>query len=191
MAGAPAAKGTVKMQVERLTIPASRAVTTADAKDYMRVDLADEDALIDELIESAEQEIEQYAGIALLTQTARATYQGWPDLNTSCLSLPVGPVQDDATVSVTVDGVAFTAFTLSAGRYPALTFTEFDLAVLADALIVVDYSAGWGDAGTAVPPDLLTAVKEQVLRLYDMRGGLGLARHQSAMSPHAQRLAQR
>lgn len=61
-----------------VTDAASEPVTPAEAKAYCRVDLSDEDTLITSLISAARRRVEKETGLALMTQTWVAVFDGWP-----------------------------------------------------------------------------------------------------------------
>lgn len=184
------------MIYERTTSPAS-AVSTDDLKAHMRVEHDDEDVDIASMGFTASMSVEDFAAIALLTTTIRARVDCWSDL-TAPLTLPIGPVLDDATITVEAikSGVTTTAnasaFWLETGTRPRLHV--IDTALLPDdfatSIIRLTYDAGYGEAGD-VPADLAHAVKEQALHLYDLRAGEEWKRGTPAMAPHAARLAQR
>lgn len=182
------------------TIPSTPVVTTADAKLFLRQDLTVEDSLIDNLIASATREVEAFASIALITQTITATFDG--PFTAGRLRLPVGPVLDTATATVTMiepDGTetpldsAF--FSLRAGKAPALWVGGGSSlpTLMGDpsTALQIEYPGGYGGTAADVPEDLRHAVLEQTAMLYEHRALARQHRHQPSMSPHAQRIAQR
>jgi len=89
----------LELQVE----PTDQGVTLAEAKQHLRVDFADDDALISALIVAARQQIEETMVWRSFTpRTYRATYDTW---NGSEVWLPMPPVQEVLVVSVVDDGV--------------------------------------------------------------------------------------
>lgn len=185
---------------ERTTIPQLQVLTTAEAKSHLRVDLADDDVLIEDLIATATAEVEAYAVIALLTQDIVATFDG--PFSAGRIRLPIGPVASDATAVVTVvsqDGteteLTASQFRLATGKAPAVwiidNLSQPSALSKADSTLRVEYSAGYGTSAPDVPADLRHAVKDQVAHLYEQRGGYGEPRHAKPMSSNAIRLAQR
>jgi hypothetical protein len=118
--------------------PGEEPVTLAAAKAYCRVDASDEDALFTGLIAAARLEVETETGRALVTQTWRLTVQCPKGL---LVELPVVP----AIALVDAPGGA------------ALQADCVLLAELVEGELVVDYTAGYGDAAD-VPADLKQAV---------------------------------
>lgn len=171
------------MHVERIRTNAP-AITLPEVKAHMRVDDDFDDAEIAALTSAATLEVEEYAGIAITSQTVRVTLHGWGE--DTHLSLPIGPVADSATVTTTLDGEAFTDFTFTTGKHPAITVAELTDG-LQDGVVIVEYPAGY----STTPDDLRLAIADQALQLYDLRAGHEFKRHQPSMSPHAVRVAQR
>jgi hypothetical protein len=52
-------------------------VSVTEAKEYCRVDLGDDDALIQRLVSAARRRVEKETGLALTTQTWVAVFDGW------------------------------------------------------------------------------------------------------------------
>ncbi|MBN2629099.1 MAG: phage head-tail connector protein [Rhodobacteraceae bacterium] len=156
------------MNYNRTPIAMADAFSLVAVKDYLRVTHSFEDGVITGLARTAAAEIEGYCDLALLSQTITATTDQWPGC---IIALPVGPVQDGATVSVDVieaDGTTTpvpSGWWLEAGRYPRLHFTTTPGAPLR-----VTYVAGYGDDHTTLPIDLLHAIAAQAVRSYSMRG---------------------
>lgn len=78
------------------TAPASEPVTLAEAKLHLRVDFADDDALINSLITAARLWCEQMSGAAFFTQTWRLTLDDWP--SDGVVLLPRPPVKSVTSV---------------------------------------------------------------------------------------------
>lgn len=129
---------------------------------------------------AAAREIEDYCGIALLSQTVTVTTDEWPG---KIIDLPVGPVQSGAVATVsaieangTTTPVA-TGFWLEGGRYPRLHWPDTEPA----SRLRITYIAGYGAAHSALPADLAHAVLDQAVHLFGTSGseagksGLGLA----------------
>lgn len=186
---------------ERLTTPATPVITTEEAKLFIRQDLPDEDHVIDLMVAAAAREIEAYAQIALLEQTVRVSVDG--PHSAGRIPLPVGPVASGVVATVDMvapDGsetsLSSANWSLVSGTAPAIWLID-DVAALPSLLsqsstvLRIEYQAGWGPDPQDVPADLLQAVQDQTAQLYEMRAGQPMARHQSSMSPHAVRIAQR
>lgn len=157
----------MKMLVHRVAIVTAPPYSYDLLKSHLRVDGSEEDELIDAMGRTAAADIEQFAQIALLSQTVRLTIFE-PDRHGFGLSLPVGPVLEDAQIAVSVDGQAFTGFKLIAGLRPYIRWLAPWYDITADRL-TVEYQAGFGDEASAIPADLALAVMDQAALLYDAR----------------------
>lgn len=174
------------MHAQRLTFGGAGA-SLAETKLHARIDFSDDDAAISAMLSAATRDLEEFAGIALLTQTIRVRIlDGWP--LTRVIHLPIGPVQDGASVTVTADGETFAGFDLWPGQRARLILTDDLSTDLAAAELVIEYPAGFGGLEN-VPDDLRLAVMDQTLALYDARGP-GNPKT-LALSPHAARIAAR
>ena len=151
------------------TSPATAAVSLAEAKGHARVDGDDEDTGLSTMLLAATYEFEGQAQIALLERTVKLRLDGWPD--DGRIWLPVGPVLEDATATVTADGAAVTGFSLLPGRYGEIALDTGVTAELAAALIEIEYPAGFGAAASDIPADIRHAILDQVAALFDNRGG--------------------
>ena len=100
-------------RLERVTAPATEAITLAEAKAQCRIDDSDSDTLIGRLIEVARDKIDgpYGAGIALVSQQWRMSLDCMP----SRIFVPMGPVMSIDTLTYLDDGG--TRQTLSAESY--------------------------------------------------------------------------
>lgn len=145
--------------------PAVTPITVADAKAQLRVEHADDDALIGNLIGAATRAVEQYTGRALITQS-------WdfrsPRLQRrEGLAIPLLPVQGLVAVKYRDAGEALQ--TASPGDfeaivsdwrariYPVYGAAWPSMATREDS-IVVSLTMGYGDAGSDVPQSIRTAI---------------------------------
>lgn len=176
------------MNTERTPTITDLPVTLADAKVHMRVDHVDEDTVIESLIRTAALEVEEQAGLALLTTNVTVTTD---DDISAVIALGIGPVQAGAaaTVAVVEDDGGTTAlasgFWLEAGRYPRLHITDTTIT----GPLLITYTAGFTGTPADLPADLQQAITEQALRLYDERGGI--TDKGPSLSPHAARIIAR
>ena len=150
---------------------------------HCRVDGAEYHSELNSLGLAAALELEAYAQLALTDQPIRVTLDAWP--STAWLHLPIAPMVNALSVTVTNDGVAFADFATVAGLRPAIRLTG----VRPGGLIVVTYTAGFGADQRNVPADLVNAVMDQASALFDAKGeGDGKT---NRMSPHMARVASR
>ena len=88
-----------------LTPPAVEPLSLAEAKDFLRVDTADDDPLIAALIAAGRIHIEQQTGLALITQGWRLVFDCWPEHGR--IAVRPAPLQALAAAHVfDFDGVA-------------------------------------------------------------------------------------
>ena len=188
------------MQWERRNRQDTLAVSPIDLQRYLRLEGCDD--LMPQAIVSAkaaEREIEAYAEIALITQTVRASFPG-PNLGGKVCDLPVGPVQDSATIAVSaleIDGVlaALTSAQYHLVAGPRATVVLLSDTGLPDALkqcstrLLIDYEAGYGTSHSSVPSDLQQAILDQASIIFDR--GWDLRRRHTGLSPQSARIAAR
>lgn len=161
--GAPAPPGLVLV-----TPPAAEPVTPEEAKAYLRVETAEEDALVTRLVAAARHAAERATGRAFITQSWRMTLDRWP--RGRVMELPFPPLQsvdavvliDDAdaeTVWPDTNTVADTAaepgrLALREGVAPPVPGRDI-------AGLAVDFTAGYG----AQPTDVPEALRQAMIRL--------------------------
>lgn len=171
------------MQTER-TRSTTPAVSLTEARDHLRITACDDDAWLQRAIASASHEIEERAGLAILTQAVTVTTDCNPGPD---IALPVGPVATGGTATLSTlgdDGTltpVASGFWLEAGRWPVLHITDTSIT----GRLVVAYPAGMGTA----PQDVRHAICDQVGLMYDNRGmpAQGLALSMSAAALIARR----
>lgn len=176
----------MKMLVHRTRHGLGDLFSLRELKDHLRVSDDSEDAAIALIGETAAAEIEQFAQVALVTQTVRVTI-----FNPSCesgLSLPIGPVADGAVPTVTVDGEAFASFDFVGGLRPYIYWVS-EFAKLAPRRLTIEYIAGFGDSFNHVPADLSQALMDQAALHYDGRSPMDAKT--LTTSPHMARVSAR
>ncbi|GGH13884.1 hypothetical protein GCM10007036_12790 [Alsobacter metallidurans] len=149
-------------------------ITLAELKDWLKIDVADEDALLAAAIAAARLGVEAASGRKLVTQTWRLVLNAWPP---SPLSLPVTPVQ--AVSAIRVFNAANVATTVATAVYQfSGAFNPPQLALLGAVPapgrplggIEIDMTAGYGAAAATVPEALRMAVRLFAAHLYENRG---------------------
>jgi uncharacterized phiE125 gp8 family phage protein len=154
--------------------PASEPLSLAEAKEWLRIDAADEDDLVSALIVSARLLVEERARRLLIAQTWRIYRDAWP--NDRSIALPLAPiaglsairVRDAAGVASEIDAASYA---LAAASDPArLVFTLAPPApgVAANG-IEIDVVAGYGEA-SAVPAPLRQAMRLIIANWWENRG---------------------
>jgi uncharacterized phiE125 gp8 family phage protein len=164
------------MKFARLTPPAAEPVTLAEAKAHLRVDLADDDAMIGRIVAAAREWVEAASGCALMTQTWRMTLDAWPVGPAVALTRP--PVQAVTAVrTIAADGVASvwggTNYALSFGAEPQRLMrlsAGWPLPGRAENGIEIDMTCGYGALASDVPAALRQAVLAKAAQLYERRG---------------------
>lgn len=160
------------------TAPSVEPVTTAQLKEYLRVDIADDDTILLEHQETARVIVEERTGRALITQTWRQILSAWPSGDTIELCRSPAQSATEGFPSVLYYSTDDTENTLSSDDYSLDTDAEpgrltLDYGVNWPATILrpnipikVTYKAGYGDAATAVPEPLRRAIMMQASLLY-------------------------
>jgi uncharacterized phiE125 gp8 family phage protein len=176
----------MKMLVNRTAISAGLPFDLESVKSHVRVSDDTDDAAITNIGRTAADELEQFAQIALLFQTIRVNIID-PTLH-RVLSLPIGPVADADSPSVTLDGAAFTGFTFFGGIRPCIWFQP-ESRNMTPSQITVEYQAGFGADASSIPPDLAQALMDQAALHYDGRSPMDAK--SLTTSPHMARIGAR
>ncbi|MCE8006005.1 hypothetical protein [Aestuariivita sp.] len=176
----------MKMLVHRIAGGSALPFILDDLKWHIRVDADAEDNAIQNIGLTAAAEIEQFAQIALLTQTIRVTI--FNPAQEHGLSLPIGPVADEDVPSVTIDGEAFTAFDFVGGTRPYIRWLA-SYHDLTPSRVIIEYQAGFGPAAADVPADLAQALMDQAALHYDGRSPMDAK--SLTTSPHMARVSAR
>ncbi len=161
------------MTLLRTVAPSAEPVTLVDAKRNLRIDHDSEDALLDGLIRAAREEVEAACGLALVDQSWRLVLDKMP--STQRVLLRRHPVRE--VLSVTIydqDGAASVIdparYQLDAHARPArLHFVDGPEPGQAMNGIEIDFTAGFGEAGTDVPDLLKRAMLLLVAHWYEFR----------------------
>lgn len=161
----------------RIAAPATALISTAAAKNHLRVDTSDDDDLIDQIIDAATGRAEEHTSRQFITATWRLTLDSWP--GGDIIRLPRPPVQ--AVTSVQFEKADGTTGTVDSGDYFLDSDSEPGRLVLADgkswpsdelrpaAAVKVTYTAGYGDDAADVPGPITSAVKLIIGSLYEHR----------------------
>lgn len=166
-----------------ITPPAAPVVSLAEAKAMLLVDHTADDALIMALVAAATVEVQDAAARALVTQTLQVALDGWPD--DGVVRLPHPPLQ--AVVSVKYFDADNVEQTVAPADYMVIADVTPGLVAPApgkswptdlrsQSPIRIRYTAGYGDAGSAVTAsaqgDLVQLVKALVAVDYEAREAL-------------------
>ena len=161
-----------------ITPPATEPITLAEMKLHSRIDVDEDDALINTLITAARMQIEQMASHRLITQTLALSIDDFPDSGILYLE---GPVQSVSSIQYyDLDGALQTwdneLYQVDITANPARVMPAYD-ETWPDYLddynsIVVTYIAGYGNAA-AVPAIIKQAIKMLVAHWYNQRETVG------------------
>lgn len=126
-------------------------VTVTDLKNWLKIDLSDDDTMLAMIITAAMIQIERFANLSLINRTITATINN----GLGNFILPYGPVKTIATVK-TLDGDAITY--TSQGNVINESFNI--------GTSIVTYTAGY----TTLPANLRVAWLQQCAYIYENRG---------------------
>ena len=164
------------MSLQLLTPPAAEPVSLAEAKAHLKLDTADEDALVQTLITAARARAEWHTGRAFLTQRWKLFLDDWPLANLVEIPLPplIGiydvAVTNAAGIRAVLDPATYRADTASApGR---VIFATRPASLRRRDGLEMSFTAGYG-AATSVPAAIKEAILAIVADLYSHRGDDG------------------
>ncbi|KQZ94195.1 hypothetical protein ASD64_04810 [Mesorhizobium sp. Root157] len=165
------------MTLIRTVAPTVEPVTLAEVKAHLRLDHASEDDLLNGLIRAAREEVERATGLALIDQNWRLVLDAWPA--NGSVAVAIHPVR--SIISVTAYGTEGEASLVDPATYQADTisrparvhFNGPPKALRAMNGIEIDFSAGFGEAGTDVPDLLRRAIMLLAAHWYEFRTSFG------------------
>jgi len=149
-------------------------ITLDEAKIYLRVDSADDNALITSLIESAEDLVEKLTWRTLLTRTFELIYDNVGE----SIEIPKSPLQEVTKIEVISDAGVKTE--VSSSTYIVDITGSRGRVMLKSGCVwpthrgfasfIITARAGYGDLASAVPAALRQAALAALAVLYDGRG---------------------
>ncbi len=156
--------------------PSAEPLTLAEVKAHLRLDGGDEDALLLSLIRTAREFIEGETGLCLIAQSWRLYLDHWP--KDGVIPILKSPLQ--AILSITVYDADGAAVDVSledhlldgAGRPARLWLRDPPSPSRAVNGIEIDFSAGYGEAGTDVPGTLKRAMLTHIGHMFAFRGAI-------------------
>ena len=165
------------MSLKLITGPAIEPITTQEAKDHARVDIADDDDYINGLIASARWTFEDITNRALITQTWRLDLDGWPEGNE--IVIPRAPLQSVTSVAyLDQDGNSNTWATsnyiVDADSTPGRVVLAYGQSWPSGVLypvnpIRITFVAGFGSAASAIPDQMIHCLKLLIGHWYEVR----------------------
>jgi len=166
------------MSVTVTSAPASEPISTAEAKEWLRIDTADssQDAVLAILIKTARQKVEEFTRRAMITQTLSWEAAG-KDVARQEVELPRPPVQsvtsftvyNDVNGSETSAVVGTSNYQLTEGSVIVERNTGWDINRANRAATIV-YVTGYGDASTDVPAPMRFCMLKLLALYYERRG---------------------
>jgi len=164
------------------TPPSVEPVSLEEAKNYLKVETADDDTLISSLIKSARELIERYLRKTLITQTWEMVL----DDGGSMVVIPRPPLQSVTSIKTiaedgteTVEDPEKYIVELgcdSPGRVMLKSGQTWSIH-RGFASFIVEFVAGYGDQASDVPEALKQAILQLVAHLYENRGAEDIPLH--------------
>ena len=159
----------------RVTEPAAWLVTPVLAETYLRITVGSEDTLVQHLLEVATAYAEDYTRRALLTQQWQATIDNGALPADGVIDLPRPPLQSVESITYLDDDGA--SQTLSTSNYTVdiksepgrIYFQDMPSIKATLNALTINYTAGYGDAGTDVPRRIQQAVLLMINHFYELR----------------------
>lgn len=153
--------------------PETEPVTLEDVKTHLRLDHETEDELLNSLIVTAREYLEQQTQLALMTQTWRLCLDNWP--LDKCIKLYKSPVQSidqieqfDASGTGTL--ISTSEMLLDSNAHPARLYINAQSAPLQVINgIEITFTAGFQSA-SEVPDMLKRALLIHIANMYEFRG---------------------
>ena len=171
--------------------PLAEPVSLVELKAHLRLETADEDALLSELIAVARGHLEAVTGLALITQGFRLSLDDWPQARV--IQLRRFPVQSVEVIQVydnagLPQAVSLSGMLLDGEARPArLVLAQMPAPGQPINGIEIEFTAGFGMA-TEVPPELRRAILLHAALLYEFRGATPVAMQPAAVPAGYERL---
>jgi len=157
--------------------PSVEPISTEDAKAHVRVDISDDDDLIDALIVTARRTVEAWRNEARGTQTWNLILDGFPEGDT--LKMPLPPLQSITHIKYTdADGDESTfssdSYLVDSDSEPGRVVLKSGQSWPGDTLqaangVEVQFVAGYGDAAGDVPREVRQAMLLMIGHWYENR----------------------
>lgn len=156
------------------TPPTAEPLTLGEVKAHLRLDGGEEDALLLSLVTAAREHLERETGLCLMAQSWRLHLNDWPA--DGVIRLARSPVQAIQIITVYgADGVPLHVpledHLLDGEGRPARLWLRYPPPP-GQAMngIEIDFSAGFGEAGTDVPGTLKRAMLIHIAHMFAFRG---------------------
>jgi len=165
------------MTLKLKTPPIIEPIPTAEMKLHLRVDFADDDALIDSLVKASRQHLETITSVVMLSQSWKLIMDAFPDSDT--IIIPLAPlISIDSFRYIDSSGIEKT---FDSSNYIVDTDSIPGRLVLRDSAIwpadmlqvvngvVIEFKAGYGESASDIPEPLRQAIKLFAAHLYENR----------------------
>jgi uncharacterized phiE125 gp8 family phage protein len=152
-------------------------ITLEEAKGFLKVDISDDDTLINSIISSARERAENKTRRQLITATWSLSLDHFPRTN-GVIELPKAPIQSVA--SVKYFDMTDTEQTLATSKYQVDKVQEPGRIIPVDgetwpdtfnrlSAVTVLFTSGYGDDGSFVPEGIKGWMKVMIANLYENR----------------------
>lgn len=132
-------------------------VTPAEAKNWLKIDVPDDDTLLTMLIKAARKQCENFLNMSLVPKTVKVVlFIGLDEM-----PLPYGPVKEVSSVINSENGQPITDYKINGIKFKRIDPVQN---------ITVTYTAGYDDLGLQ-EPDLKVGVLNEIAYLYENSGG--------------------
>lgn len=157
-----------KAVLELDTAPATEPLTLSEVKSFIKVDSADDDTLITNLISTVRIAAEKFLKVSFINQSWKLSYDKYCP---SVVKMVMGPVQSITSVdAIARDGIVTTInsdnYYLSCGNQKLI----FDANVVSHRVEIV-YLSGYGALSSDVPNPIKQGMLSHIAAIYDGRAG--------------------
>lgn len=180
----------VKTALQLITAPASEPVTPPELKSWANVSIDEDDGLLTGLLMGAREDCENWCKRAFITQKWRLYLEAFPFSNNGSggfnlqIDLPKPPLQSVESVSyldtngdrqtlVNGTGTKTGDYVVDTATEPGRITVQFSrywpTTYLVSNPVQIDFTAGYGDTGDAVPERAKMAIKALATHFYQQR----------------------
>lgn len=169
-----------KFTITQSVAPVAEPVSLAEAKAWLRIDTADEDSLIGDLVTAAIRVCQQQTGKQFINATYVYRTRKFPGV-ADRLTLPNPPLSSVTSIQYVDTGG--TTQTLNSSLYTVVAGTEWQAGYVIpiyseqwpslqgqDLDVIVTYVSGFGAAAANVPDAIRTQILMMVAEMYESRG---------------------
>lgn len=159
------------------TAPAVEPISTTEAKSHLRVDISDDDTLIDSLVKAARERVETITRRALINQTWQFVMDKFPGEDE--IELPLPPLSSVTSVVYTDADDSDATFSSASywvdtdrepGRIKLKSGQSWPSTTLKTAAgVTITFVAGYGAAGSSVPQSIRQAILLLTAHYYENR----------------------